>query len=66
MTKDRRQLEAEGAGEVPGGERGAVAQVDDPLPGVDAAAQLVGVDRLRAATGRRARAPALLMTPMWA
>ena len=45
MTKEVGQLEREGAVEVSCGECGAVAQVDDPLAGVDAAAQLVGVDR---------------------
>ena len=40
--------EVERAGGVPGGERGAVAQVDDPLAGLDAAAQLGGVGERRA------------------
>jgi hypothetical protein len=45
------ELERERAGKVPGGERGALTQVDDPLAGRDAGleacAQLDGPDRLR-------------------
>ena len=41
------EAEVEGAGCVAGGERGAVAQVDDPLAGLDAPAQLAGVGLAR-------------------
>ena len=37
------ETEVERAGRVAGGERGAVAQVDDPLAGLDAPPQLGGV-----------------------
>ena len=52
-------------GSVPGGEDGAVAQVDDPLPGLDAAAQLgwVGL-RGSGQVGLRV-GPAALAGAMW-
>ena len=54
------QAEVQRAGQVPGGERRAVAQVDHPLPGGDPAAQLVGVGARRRRTGRLGSGPAAL------
>lgn len=59
------QLEAERALQVPGGEHGAVAQVDDPFAGLDPPAQFGRIDRLGRGQVRRLR-PSLLMTPMCA
>ena len=46
------EAEVQGAGGVAGGEGGPVAQVDDPLAGLDAAAQLGGVGALGRCSGR--------------
>ena len=48
--------EVQGAGRVAGGEGGPVPQVDDPLAGLDAAAQLGGVGALGGAQVRGGRA----------
>ena len=61
------QVEAERAGQVPAGERAAGAQVDHPLPCLDAAARLGGVGAARRGGDRSGPAgPAALAGPMCA
>ena len=59
------QVEAERAGQVPGGERPAGAQVHHPLPGLDPAPQFAGLAR-RGGFRSGPAGPAALAGPMCA